>query len=478
MRCATCASRASGRRGERQPAVKTLFWVIALFALAVGLVVAARYNDGYALIVLPPYRVEISLNLLLVLLAGGFVVLYSLVAPRFGAVQMPSRVRQYRARAPARKSAIVAARRARGLFRRALRESRAGRAAVDRARESTRASRRCSRRAPRTSCARTTGATRISSARATIAPEDDPLRIVTEAELLLEQRRAEEALEHAEGPAAQAHRGAAARAEGAAADAAVGAGRGAGERARAAQRVRRGPGGEAAHARARGKPEAQGLRRARARRSLEEARRMRRSARPPVARAAAQCYIALGRGADAQAIIEQSLEAAWDSELVALYAEAARTRPGAADRARRKLAARSTRTTRRCCSRWAGSARGRSCGARRRAISKRAISVEPTYAAHLELARLHEKLGNAEAARRHYRESLELALLSLKRIERQDARGRQQELTGGSAPLDAPSRHCPMRCVHRSALRNPSIAFLGILALGFAGRRRTPASPA
>jgi HemY protein len=38
------------------------------------------------------------------------------------------------------------------------------------------------------------------------------------------------------------------------------------------------------------------------------------------------------------------------------------------------------------------------------------ISVEPTYNAHLELARLHEKLGNTEAARRHYRESLELAL--------------------------------------------------------------------
>ena len=42
------------------------------------------------------------------------------------------------------------------------------------------------------------------------------------------------------------------------------------------------------------------------------------------------------------------------------------------------------------------------------------LSVEPTYVAHLELARLHEKLGNAEAARRHYRESLELALVRLK----------------------------------------------------------------
>src|SRR5687768_6403011 len=76
--------------------MKTLFWIIAIFALAVGLVVAARYNDGYVLVVLPPYRVEIALNLLLVLLAAAFVFLYSLVRLVTGAVQMPSRVRQYR----------------------------------------------------------------------------------------------------------------------------------------------------------------------------------------------------------------------------------------------------------------------------------------------------------------------------------------------------------------------------------------------
>ena len=41
------------------------------------------------------------------------------------------------------------------------------------------------------------------------------------------------------------------------------------------------------------------------------------------------------------------------------------------------------------------------------------ISVEPTYAGHLELARLHERLGNTDAARKHDRESLELALAAL-----------------------------------------------------------------
>jgi HemY protein len=76
--------------------MKVLFWVIALFALAVGLVVAARYNEGYVLLVLPPYRVEIALSLFVLLLVAAFVLIYSLVRLVGGAVQMPSRVRQYR----------------------------------------------------------------------------------------------------------------------------------------------------------------------------------------------------------------------------------------------------------------------------------------------------------------------------------------------------------------------------------------------
>jgi HemY protein len=76
--------------------VKVLFWVVALFALAVGLVIAAHYNEGYALVVLPPYRVEIALNLLAILVIGAFILLYSVVRLVGGAVQMPGRVRQYR----------------------------------------------------------------------------------------------------------------------------------------------------------------------------------------------------------------------------------------------------------------------------------------------------------------------------------------------------------------------------------------------
>ncbi len=36
--------------------MRALFWLLTLAALAVGLSLAARYNDGYVLLVLPPCR--------------------------------------------------------------------------------------------------------------------------------------------------------------------------------------------------------------------------------------------------------------------------------------------------------------------------------------------------------------------------------------------------------------------------------------
>ena len=42
------------------------------------------------------------------------------------------------------------------------------------------------------------------------------------------------------------------------------------------------------------------------------------------------------------------------------------------------------------------------------------LAIEPTHSAHFAAAQLQERLGNADAARRHYRESLGLALVQLK----------------------------------------------------------------
>jgi HemY protein len=56
--------------------VKALFWVLALFGLAVAVALGARVNDGYVLLVLPPYRAEVSLNLFILALVALVLVLY------------------------------------------------------------------------------------------------------------------------------------------------------------------------------------------------------------------------------------------------------------------------------------------------------------------------------------------------------------------------------------------------------------------
>lgn len=78
--------------------MKGLFWILALAVSAVAVALGARLNDGYALLVFPPWRVEISLNLLIVALSLAFAVFYvvlRVVSVTFG---MPRRVREYHER--------------------------------------------------------------------------------------------------------------------------------------------------------------------------------------------------------------------------------------------------------------------------------------------------------------------------------------------------------------------------------------------
>ncbi|MBP8162331.1 MAG: heme biosynthesis protein HemY, partial [Propionivibrio sp.] len=78
--------------------MKVLLWLLTLFALAVGISLAAHYNQGYVLLVLPPYRAEISLNLAVLLFLGGFAVLYALTRGVSLMLSLPQRVREFRAR--------------------------------------------------------------------------------------------------------------------------------------------------------------------------------------------------------------------------------------------------------------------------------------------------------------------------------------------------------------------------------------------
>lgn len=87
--------------------MKGLLWLTLLFALAVGLSLAAHYNDGYLLLVLPPYRVELTLNLGAALVAGGFIVFYALLRAVAATLALPRRVRAYRARQRGEKAAAA-----------------------------------------------------------------------------------------------------------------------------------------------------------------------------------------------------------------------------------------------------------------------------------------------------------------------------------------------------------------------------------
>ena len=78
--------------------MRGLLWLLTLAALAVGLALAARYNNGYALLVLPPWRVDLSLNLLILLEVAGFFLLYLFLRTMANTLRLPQTVREYRAR--------------------------------------------------------------------------------------------------------------------------------------------------------------------------------------------------------------------------------------------------------------------------------------------------------------------------------------------------------------------------------------------
>ena len=78
--------------------MKGLLWLFVLAALAVALSLALRGNGGYALFVLHPWRAEVSFNFLVVLLIVGFALGYFLVRGVWHTLRLPSLVRAFRRR--------------------------------------------------------------------------------------------------------------------------------------------------------------------------------------------------------------------------------------------------------------------------------------------------------------------------------------------------------------------------------------------
>ena len=76
--------------------MRFLFWFLLLAVAAVVVALAIKLNAGYVLLVASPYRIELSLNLLLILLVGGFFGMYFVIRIIARTIRVPRDVRIWR----------------------------------------------------------------------------------------------------------------------------------------------------------------------------------------------------------------------------------------------------------------------------------------------------------------------------------------------------------------------------------------------
>jgi HemY protein len=78
--------------------MRWLIWSILLFAVAVAVALLARVNIGNVSILWPPYRIDASVNLVALILTLGFVFFHLFLIGIRRALELPGRVREYRER--------------------------------------------------------------------------------------------------------------------------------------------------------------------------------------------------------------------------------------------------------------------------------------------------------------------------------------------------------------------------------------------
>lgn len=76
--------------------MRIALWIVALFAAAVGIALLARMDQGYVIVVFPPWRMELSFLLTMVLLVGGFFLVNFLLHLTRTALRLPSDLRAWR----------------------------------------------------------------------------------------------------------------------------------------------------------------------------------------------------------------------------------------------------------------------------------------------------------------------------------------------------------------------------------------------
>ena len=77
--------------------MRAAFWLLALFAIAVAVALVAGNNQAVVTIFWPPHRIDISFNLVVLLLAGFFLLLYVALRALSAVVSLPLEARRWRA---------------------------------------------------------------------------------------------------------------------------------------------------------------------------------------------------------------------------------------------------------------------------------------------------------------------------------------------------------------------------------------------
>lgn len=77
--------------------IRAILWLLGIAVLAVGIALAGKYSEGYLVIIAAGHRVELSLNLAALLLGLAFVSFYILIRVIAVAIQAPQRLRAWKA---------------------------------------------------------------------------------------------------------------------------------------------------------------------------------------------------------------------------------------------------------------------------------------------------------------------------------------------------------------------------------------------
>ncbi|KAF1049854.1 heme biosynthesis protein HemY [Xylophilus sp.] len=76
--------------------MRAALWLLALFGIAVAVALFAGNNQGTVTLFWPPWRLDLSLNLVILLLAGGFVVLHGALRALAALLDLPHQARRWR----------------------------------------------------------------------------------------------------------------------------------------------------------------------------------------------------------------------------------------------------------------------------------------------------------------------------------------------------------------------------------------------